>query len=128
MPSGLGEHIWSAGVLGNLHDAGIAVATCTAGLEQEAFFASCLTARTAFRALQVMQRSVTSLPVALRVELGGVDWAAWEDLGAILPPLTAAQRDRVWFAVGALVPAVLMALRRLRRRQPQRFNPAGFRP
>jgi hypothetical protein len=60
-PSGLGQHIWVAGLLGNLHDAGIAVATCSSGLYQDRFFATCLTRKTGLRSLEIMQRTASIL-------------------------------------------------------------------
>ncbi len=48
---GFAQHVWVAGVLGNLHDACIALATCRASVEQEAFFSRALTYGAGLRAL-----------------------------------------------------------------------------
>lgn len=124
---GFAQHVWVAGVLGNLHDACIALATCRASVEQEAFFSRALTYGAGLRALEVAQRSATCLLPAVRMDIGGVNRSERAQLGACLPPKNSVGRDRVWHAMDALVPAMLMGLRRLRRRSPEVFNPVWHR-
>lgn len=118
----IGRALWCAGLLGNLHDAGVAISLCASGWDQEAFFASRAARRKALQCLQVMVDSARDLPDAVSARLARIDWLGWEELRPALKAATAADRDRLWHAIGTLVPATVVELRRYRRLLPQLFE------
>ncbi|ANQ83156.1 hypothetical protein [Azoarcus olearius] len=118
----IGRALWCAGLLGNLHDAGVAISLCTSGWDQAAFFESRAARKKALQCLNVMVDSARDLPDAVTARLGRIDWLAWEALRAVLKARTADERDRLWYAIGTLVPATVIELRRYRRQMPQLFE------
>lgn len=71
--------------------------------------------------LSIMANTMAHLPPVLHLRLPQIDWAGW---GAVHQALQAGQeprRDIVWYAVCALVPATLVLLDKLRRREPELF-------
>jgi hypothetical protein len=120
---GLGEQVWLAGVLGNAHDAAVALANFRAGSRAQAFFSSRMLSLAGLTALNTLRHSLLVLPASVRRDLPGVEWGAWKALSGQLPPVTEDQREAVWAAMAELVPPVLMGLRRLRQHQPELFNP-----
>lgn len=122
---GFGRHVWLAGLLGNAHDAAVAVIACRTSCSRDEFFASRSLGPAGLNALATLQRSLLDLPREMRRELGGIDWSAWAELGKFLPPITESQRDLVWEAMASLLPGVAMGLERLRRCSPELFNPFG---
>jgi uncharacterized protein with HEPN domain len=124
--AGLGRHVWLAGVLGNAHDAAVAITNFRHGSSQAEFFNSRTLSLAGLSALVTLQRSLVALPDDIRRDLVGVDWAGLKVLADMLPPLNEQQRDEVWAAMGDLVPGVLMGLNRLRRHRPAVFNPLGY--
>jgi len=124
--AGLGRHVWLAGVLGNAHDAAVAITNFRHGSSQTEFFNSRTLSLAGLSALVTLQRSLLELPDDIRRDLAGIDWAGLKVLANMLPPVNEHQRDEVWAAMGDLVPGVLMGLNRLRRHRPDVFNPLGY--
>lgn len=118
----IGRALWCAGLLGNLHDAGVAISLCTSGWEKDAFFESRAARKKALQCLTVMVDSARDLPDAVSARLGRIDWLAWEALRPLLKARTADDCDRLWYAIGTLVPATVIELRRYRRLMPQLFE------
>jgi len=124
--TGMGQHLWLAGVLGNAHDAAVAIINFRQNSTRAEFFNSRTISLAGLNALVTLQRSALSLPDDIRRDLGGVDWRGLKALAEILPPVNEQQRDDVWAAMGELVPSLLMGLNRLRRHRPALFNPLGY--
>lgn len=122
---GLGQHVWLAGLLGNAHDAAVAIVNFRTGSVQAEFFNSPTLSLAGLTALTTLRQSIQALPPEIRRELGGQDWAAWQALGELLPPVNEAQREQLWEAMAALAPSLMTSLRRLRRNRPELFNPLG---
>lgn len=118
----IGRALWCAGLLGNLHDAGVAISLCTSGWEKDAFFESRAARKKALQCLRVMVDSARDLPDAVSARLGRIDWLAWETLRPLLKAKSADDCDRLWYAIGTLVPATVIELRRYRRLMPQLFE------
>ncbi|QDF95114.1 hypothetical protein CJ010_00370 [Azoarcus sp. DD4] len=118
----IGRALWCAGLLGNLHDAGVAISLCTSGWEKDAFFESRAARKKALQCMNVMVDSARDLPDAVTARLGRIDWLAWEELRPVLKARNADERDRLWYAIGTLVPATVIELRRYRRLMPQLFE------
>lgn len=125
---GLGRHLWLAGVLGNAHDAAVAIVGFRRDSTRAEFFDSRMLSLAGLNALVTLQRSLAALPDDIRRDLAGVDWGRLKLLAEILPPVSDAQRDEVWAVMAELVPGVLMGLNRLRRQRPALFNPLGYSP
>jgi uncharacterized protein with HEPN domain len=125
---GLGRHLWLAGVLGNAHDAAVAIVGFRRDSTRSEFFDSRMLSLAGLNALVTLQRSLAALPDDIRRDLAGVDWGRLKLLAEILPPVSDAQRDEVWAVMAELVPGVLMGLNRLRRQRPALFYPLGYSP
>ncbi len=77
--------------------------------------------------LRVMANTMAWLPSMLHLRLPQVDWAGWAALHEALfkeasTEEVALRRDIVWYAVCALVPASLVLLDTLRKREPELFE------
>jgi uncharacterized protein with HEPN domain len=85
-------------------------------------FASANTLQTIEDHLLVMSNTMAHLPPILHLRLPQVDWTGWGALHHALRPRQEPRRDIVWYAVCALVPATLVLLDKLQRREPELFE------
>ncbi|NMG65104.1 hypothetical protein GPA19_09100 [Azoarcus indigens] len=119
--STLGAALWRAGLLGNLHDAAVAIGLCIQGWEPEGFFASHMARRKAMQCLRTVVASAIDLPVEVKNAMPRIDWEAIEALKPHLRIRRDEDREQVWEALQNQVPAMLVELSRYRRQLPQLF-------
>lgn len=112
----------NASLLSIIEEAGVAVLTLTEGLEKDEFLASRLTRTETQRQLKIMGESAANLPPRMHALLAEVDWCGWQRVSQRLGASGDSERDALWFAVRALVPATLMWLRVYRTNQPEVFE------
>lgn len=72
--------------------------------------------------LLAIARTLAHLPPVLLLRLPLVDWAAWQALYQALQTDDPGRRELVWYACRALLPATLVLLDELRRREPVWFE------
>lgn len=103
---------------------GHAILDCVAELQDEdELFASRNTLAAVEEQLAIMARTLGNLPPALSMRLVELDWEGWRGVyEALVERSTLGRRELIWYAVHALVPATLVVVERLRRRQPDLFE------
>lgn len=88
----------------------------------EELFASPNTLKGVEELLLAMSSTLGHLPPVLHLRLPQVDWSGWAAVHDSLSAGRQPRQDEVWYAVCALVPATLVLLDTLRRREPELFE------
>lgn len=110
--------IYAASLLANLFEAGASIQVLFGDIDRAQYEASRLTRPEIERLLRVMIDTVAALPDSVRERMPEVDWQSWEELGAHLPPRSAADRGLVWSALSTWLAPTGSTLRRYRRQLP----------
>lgn len=99
-----------------------AVLTLTEDVAPEGFFSSQLTQAETLRHLRIIAENVDRLPMENKTAMSEIDWAGWNVLLSQVLSSGGFERDAIWFAIRAMVPATLMWLRVFRQQQPALFS------
>lgn len=121
-PPQVGNAVLRSALLGNLHDAGVAIVRCAAGRDRESLFASPSLHEKIVECLEVMRVSARDMPEADKEEMENVDWRAWETLNTAAVGSPRQGRERLWQIITELVPTTLVEVRRYRRALPGWFE------
>jgi hypothetical protein len=107
-----------------IHRHGDALLALLVGLEDGAdeLFASPNTLAAVEGHLLDVARTLAHLPPVVLLRLPQVDWPAWGALLQALERQDAARRELVWYAACSVLPATLVLLDELRRREPDWFE------
>ncbi|MGL4406858.1 hypothetical protein [Zoogloea sp.] len=110
----LGASVLRSALLGNIHDAGVAVLHCIEGVDKDKLLSRPGTREKLLECLEIMRASARDLPVSDKEAMPDVDWDAWSRLQTM--PLGPAHvwRDHLWRVTHQLVPDTLVQVRRYR--------------
>lgn len=109
----------TAALLAGFFEAGWSIQVLVGDADRATFEASRIARPQAQQHLQRMSTLAARLPEDVRERMPRVDWQAWIDLGAHLPPRDLRDRTLVWVAISAWLPPTGSELRRYRRLLPQ---------
>jgi uncharacterized protein with HEPN domain len=109
-------------LLSMIEEAGTAVLTLTATLDESQLIGSKLTRREVLRQVKAMADNAGRLPAETRKRLPDLDWEGWTFLAKRLEGDGREADEALWFAVHSLVPATLVGLRLYRKTQPELFS------
>lgn len=118
----VGTAVLRSALLGNLHDAGVAIVRCAAGRDRDTLFASPSLREKIVECLEVMRVSARDMPEADKEEMEGIDWHTWETLNTASVGSPRHGRERLWQIIVDLVPTTLVEVRRYRRGLPGWFE------
>lgn len=124
-PRRLGESVLRGALLGNFHDAGVAITRCAAGRDKETLFAYPALREKVLECLEVMRNSARDMPTEDKAEMSAIDWAAWETLDVSLSGSSRDWRDRLWSVIDQDLAATLLEARRYRGSLPVWFGAAA---
>jgi len=116
-PQTLGASVLRSALLGNIHDAGVAVLRCTEGVEKDKLLARPGTREKLLECLEIMRASARDLPRSDKEAMPDVDWDAWSALQTTHPGPAHVWRDHLWQVTHQLVPDTLIQVRRYRQQQ-----------
>jgi hypothetical protein len=104
-----------AALLGNLHDAGEAIALSAAGHDKETLFALPGLREQLVEHLEAMRDNARGMPLADRLAMPGIDWHAWANLQISHYGSPVEWRERLWQVITILLPQTLIEIRRYQR-------------
>ncbi|MBQ0945872.1 hypothetical protein KAK07_21200 [Ideonella sp. 4Y16] len=107
-----------------IHRHGDALLALLSGLEDGAdeLFASPNTLAAVEGHLLDIARTLAHLPPVVMLRLPQVDWLAWSAVLIALERQQSARREIVWYVASAALPATLVLLDELHRREPDWFQ------
>lgn len=120
-PPQVGNAVLRGALLGNMHDAGVAIVRRAAGQDREALFASPSLHEQIVECLEVMRASARDMPEIDKAQMERVNWRAWETLNTAAVGSPRQGRERLWQIITDLVPTTLVEVRRYRRALPGGF-------
>lgn len=121
-PPQVGNAVLRSALLGNLHDAGVAIVRCAAGRDRESLLASPSLHEKIVECLEVMRASARDMPEIDKEQMERIDWQAWETLNPAVIGSRRQGRERLWQIITDLVPTTLVEVRRYRRALPGWFE------